>query len=75
MRAFILLVSIACATLTFRLGVWQWSRAEQKWALDESLQHAQSLTPFNTQQLVALEDTQNALNQRPSSSTLWLSEA
>jgi cytochrome oxidase assembly protein ShyY1 len=74
MRAFILLVSIACATLTFRLGVWQWSRAEQKWALDESLQHAQSLPPLNTQQLVALEDTQNALNQPVEIEGRWLKQ-
>ncbi len=74
MRAFILLVSVASAALTFRLGVWQWSRAEQKWALDESVKQAQSLPPLNNAQLLALNNPQASLNQRVELEGRWLSQ-
>jgi len=74
MRAFILLVSIAGAALTFRLGIWQWSRAEQKWALDESVKLAQSLPPLNSAQLLVLDNVQASIHQRVEIEGRWLSQ-
>lgn len=74
MRAFIFLVSLACAALTLRLGIWQWSRAEQKWALDEGVKQAQSLPPLDSAQLLSLNTLDGALHQRVQLQGQWLSQ-
>jgi surfeit locus 1 family protein len=73
-RVFILVMSIASALLTFRLGLWQWSRAEQKWALDDSVKQAQSLAPMNNAQLMELQNVQDALNRRVEVEGRWLNQ-
>ena len=71
------MVWLACAltmAATCSLGQWQWSRAEQKWALQDHIEQARSLEPLSQEDYLALPDTGEALHRRVVLRGQWLAK-
>ena len=71
------LVGGACAftmATTFSLGQWQWSRAEQKWALQEQMAKASALAPLSQEAYLGLVDPVDALHRRVVLKGHWLAK-
>ena len=67
----------ACAltmATTFSLGAWQWSRAEQKWALQAQIEQAGMLSPLSQEAYLSLKDPLEALHRRVVLKGHWLAK-
>jgi cytochrome oxidase assembly protein ShyY1 len=70
----VLIVTIACMALTAALGIWQWSRAQHKWALEESVEQMRTLPALTQEAYLALSDPLQALHRRVMLQGTWMPE-
>ena len=70
----VLIVTIACMALTASLGVWQWSRAQHKWALEESVEQMRTLPALTQEAYLAISDPLQALHRRVMLQGTWMPE-
>ncbi len=74
-RVVVLLAALACATLTARLGFWQWDRARQKEALQASFDTRAGLTAVGPAELAAAQhDVAGLLYRKVQLRGHWLAE-
>ncbi len=73
-KVIVWVVTIMCMALTASLGHWQWSRAKQKWALEESVQAMQALPALSQQAFLALADPLEALHRHVKLKGTWMPE-
>jgi surfeit locus 1 family protein len=67
----------ACAftmATTFSLGRWQWSRAEQKWALQAQIEQASQQEALTPEAYLSLKDPLEALHRRVVFKGHWLAK-
>ncbi len=73
-KIIVLVVTLECIALTSSLGLWQWSRAQQKWALEESIEQMRVLPALSQEAFLALASPQLALHRTVILRGTWLAE-
>jgi len=68
----VLAVTVACMVLTACLGHWQWSRAKQKWALEDNVQAMQALPELSQQAFLEIADPLESLHRRVKLKGSWM---
>ena len=73
-RGIILIVTIELIVLTSSLGMWQWSRAQEKWALEESIERMKALPALSMESYLALANPLERLHRTVLLKGEWLRE-
>lgn len=73
-KVIVLVVTLELIVLTSALGLWQWSRAKEKWALEEQIEHMQGLAALSEDEYLALRDPSEALQRRVVLRGRWLAQ-
>ena len=73
-RVIVLIVTIELMVLTASLGLWQWSRAQEKWRLEESVEQMKTRPPLSQADYLALENPLTELHRRVILRGKWLEQ-
>jgi len=73
-RVIVLVVTLELMALTASLGVWQWSRAQEKWRLEESVELMKTRPPLSQDDYLAFKDPVDELHRRVILRGQWLAE-
>jgi hypothetical protein len=71
-KIIVLIVTVQCIILTSSLGMWQWSRAKQKWALEESIEQMKAMPSLSQEAYLALDNPLDALHRTVLLKGTWL---
>jgi cytochrome oxidase assembly protein ShyY1 len=73
-KVFVLIVTIELIVLTSSMGMWQWSRAQEKWRLEERVEDMKTLPALSQLAYLALDDPLTELHRRVILRGKWLHE-
>ncbi len=73
-KVIVLIVTLECIILTSSLGMWQWSRAQQKWALEDSIEQMKAMPSLTQEAFLALAQPHEALHRTVVLRGTWLTQ-